>query len=116
MTSKIFKSIISVAIAVLMAGVVIITSVLYQYFGNVQESQLKDELSLAASATEQLGEAYLENLDFDRYRITWVQSDGTVLFDSHADASEMENHGNREEIEEALSYYNEENLIPKKFL
>ena len=102
MTSKIFKSILSVAIAVLMAGIVIITSVLYQYFGNVQESQLKDELSLAAGATERLGEEYLENLDFDRYRLTWVHSDGTVIFDSHAEESAMENHANREEIKEAL--------------
>ncbi len=102
MTSKIFKSILSVAVAVLLAGVVIITSVLYQYFGNVQETQLKDELSLAVSATERLGEEYLENLDFDRYRLTWVHSDGTVIFDSHAEASAMENHANREEIKEAL--------------
>ena len=61
MTRKIFKAILSVAIAVLLSSLVIITGVLYQYFGNVQESQLKDELSLAASATEQLGENYLES-------------------------------------------------------
>ena len=102
MTSKIFKSILSVAVAVLMASLIIIIGVLYPYFGGVQESQLKDELSLAAEATEQLGEGYLENLDSDRYRLTWVSSDGTVIFDSHADASTMENHADREEIKEAL--------------
>ena len=102
MTSKIFKSILSVAIAVLMASLIIITGVLYRYFGNVQEAQLKDELSLAADATEQLGEQYLEGLDYDRYRLTWVGADGIVLFDSHADAAAMENHANREEIKEAL--------------
>ena len=102
MTSKILKSILSVAIAVLLASLIIITGVLYRYFGSVQESQLKDELSLAASATEQLGERYLENLDSDRYRLTWVGSDGSVIFDSHADAASMENHAGREEIKEAL--------------
>ena len=102
MTSKIFKSILSVAIAVLMASLIIITGVLYRYFGNVQEAQLKDELSLAADATKQLGEQYLEGLDSDRYRLTWVGADGIVLFDSHADAAAMENHANREEIKEAL--------------
>ena len=66
MTSKIFKSILSVAIAVLLASFVIIIGVLYPYFGDVQETQLKDELSLAASATEQLGESYLEGLDYTR--------------------------------------------------
>ena len=76
--------------------------VLYPYFGGVQESQLKDELSLAAEATRQLGKNYLENLDPDRYRLTWVDSDGTVMFDSHADTAAMENHADREEIREAL--------------
>ena len=102
MTSKIFKSILSVAIAVLLASFVIIIGVLYPYFGDVQETQLKDELSLAASATEQLGESYLEGLDYTRYRLTWIDADGTVLFDSHADAAAMENHADREEIKAAL--------------
>ena len=102
MTSKIFKSILSVAIAVLLASFVIIIGVLYPYFGGVQETQLKDELRLAASATEQLGESYLEGLDYTRYRLTWVDADGTVLFDSHADAAAMESHADREEIKEAL--------------
>ena len=104
MTSKILKSILSVATAVLLASLVIITGVLYRYFGDVQESQLKDELSLAASAAEQLGEDYLAGLDYDRYRLTWVDADGNVVFDSHADKSAMENHADREEIKEALAY------------
>ena len=103
MTGKIFKSILSVAVVVLMASLMIILSVLYPYFGRVQESQLKDELSLASEAVQQLGEAYLENLDADRNRLTWVRSDGTVIFDSHADAAAMENHAEREEIKEALT-------------
>ena len=61
MTSKIFKSILSVAMVVLLASLTVITGVLYQYFGNLQGSQLKDELSLAANATEKLGQEYLED-------------------------------------------------------
>ncbi|MBQ2369570.1 MAG: PAS domain S-box protein [Peptococcaceae bacterium] len=102
MTSKIFKSILSVAIAVLLASLVVIKGMLYQYFGTMQESQLKDELSLAASATEQLGQSYLSQLNSDRYRLTWVDADGTVIFDTHADSATMDNHENREEIKEAL--------------
>ena len=102
MTSKIFKSILTVAIAVLLASLVVIIGALYPYFGGVQEAQLRDELSLAAEATEQLGESYLSNVDSNRYRLTWVGTDGTVIFDSHADAASMENHAAREEIKEAL--------------
>ncbi len=101
MTDKIFKSIVSVAVAVLMASLVIITGVLYQYFGNIQEEQLKDELALAASSAEQLGESYLKTLESERFRMTLVAADGTVIYDSHADASTMENHSDREEIKEA---------------
>ncbi len=102
MTSKILQSILSVAVAVLIASLVIITGVLYQYFGNMQEDQLKDELKLIAGATEQLGESYLNSLKSERYRLTWVAADGTVRFDSHADIAVMENHADREEIKEAL--------------
>ncbi len=101
MTSKIFKSILLVAVAVLMASLVIITGVLYRYFGSLQVSQLRDELRLAADAAEALGTEYLSGLDFSRYRLTWVGEDGAVLFDSHADVADMENHADREEIRQA---------------
>lgn len=103
MTNKILKSILSVATLVLLASFLIITGVLYRYFGNVQKAQLRDEVTLAAKATEQLGEEYLNTLDSSRYRLTWIDSDGTVIFDSHVEAESMENHGNREEIEEAIT-------------
>lgn len=103
MANKIFHSIMSVAIAVLLAGVVIITGALYSYFGTTQQTQLRDELRMAAGAAQHLGEEYLSGLDFARYRLTWVDPAGNVLFDSHADARTMENHGNREEIREALT-------------
>jgi len=103
MTNKIFKSVLTAAVAVLLASLIIIIGALYPYFCSVQESQLKDELHLAAEAVQQLGEAYLKNLTSDRYRLTWICSDGTVIFDSHADAAAMENHADREEIREALT-------------
>lgn len=102
MTSKILKAILSVATVVLLASLIIITGVLYRYFGNIQKSQLKDELDLAAKATEQLGEEYLNNLNSEQYRMTWIDADGEILFDSHVNVNLMENHGDREEIKEAL--------------
>ncbi len=51
---------------------------------------------------EQSGEAYLDNLKSDNFRLTWVASDGTVLFDSQADEAVMDNHLDREEITEAF--------------
>lgn len=102
MASKIFKSIISAAAVVLLAAFIIITGVLYQYFGNMQQDQLKDELHLAAKAVEKQGEDYLKELDSERYRLTWVMADGTVVFDNYAAPASMENHADRKEIKEAL--------------
>jgi len=103
MTSKIFKSIILVAVTVLLACFVIITGIMYQYFTTVQANQLKDELRFAANGVQQLGESYLEEIASDRYRLTWVAADGSVIYDSHADAASMGNHTEREEIREALA-------------
>lgn len=102
MTSKIFRSIFATSLVVLAATLVIITSFLYDYFTNIQINQIKDELSVASVGTEQSGEEYLENLKSDNFRLTWIADDGTVLFDSQADKSAMDNHLDREEITEAF--------------
>lgn len=104
MTSKILRSILSVATVVLIASMLVVTGFLYSYFDGVQQTQLKTELNLAAKATEQLGIDYLESLNTDQYRLTWVAPDGTVIFDSQADPATMENHADREEIIEARTY------------
>ena len=102
MTSKIFKSIIAAVVAVLIATIAINLGALYPNFNQLQQTQLKDELHLAASAVQEIGVRYLDDLDMDRYRLTWVAADGTVLFDNQADAAAMENHADRAEIREAL--------------
>ena len=94
----------AVGLAVLLASLVIIMGALYTYFGHVQEQQLRDELSIAAAAMESGdGEAYLSKLHSDNYRITWLRADGTVLYDTKADAAAMENHAQREEVRQALT-------------
>ena len=104
MTKKIFRSTVAVGLAVLLASLVIIMGALHTYFGHVQEQQLRDELSIAAAAMESGdGEAYLSKLHSDDYRITWLRADGTVLYDTKADAAAMENHAQREEVRQALT-------------
>ncbi len=102
MTSKIFRSILSATISVLVVSLVVTTMFLYKHFTDIQIKQLKDELYLVSTAVEKSGIDYLEKLSNDYVRITWVNSDGKVLFDSQADAVEMENHLDREEIKEAF--------------
>lgn len=102
MNKRIFRSILLVAGVVLLASFLIILDCLYGYFGNLQEGQMRDELSLAVSAVEEEGESYLSRLKPENYRLTWVGEDGGVLYDTQADAGQMENHRDRTEIQDAL--------------
>ena len=103
MTNKIFRSTVFVAVLVLLCSLGIVVGVLYSHFTGVQVQQLKDELSLAVTGTEQYGNAFLENVEADRFRLTWIDTDGTVLFDTQVDQTVMENHADREEIREAFA-------------
>ena len=103
MTKKIFKSILIVAGTVLLASIVIIMGCLYEYFSNIQKDKLADELDIAASAVEPYGTDYLKNIDSERYRITWIQADGKVIYDTQAGADSMENHADRQEVKQALA-------------
>ena len=104
MTSRIFKSIVTVAVAVLFCSLLLIMGVLYGYANDIQTAQLRDELSIAAAGTEKAGLEFLEALDGKHYRVTWIQPDGTVKFDTHAQSGQMENHLQREEIQQAMGY------------
>lgn len=103
MTKKIFQSILLVAGCVLLASLLIIMGFLYDYFGGVEENQLRDELSLAAAAVEDGGTDYLSRLTADRYRLTWIAADGSVLYDTRTDAESLENHASRAEVSQALT-------------
>ena len=103
MTKRIFRATLLVGVAVLVASLALVMGVLYSYFGRVQESQLRDELSLAAVGVEKNGTDYLRALQSHQYRITWVRADGTVVYDTQADAETMENHAQRQEIQQALA-------------
>ena len=103
MTKRIFRSTLAVGLAVLLASLAVVMGCLYDYYVRLQENQLRDELSLAAAAVEEQGADYLSKLESDRYRITWLRSDGTVLYDTKADADSMENHAQRQEVRQALT-------------
>lgn len=104
MNRKIFYSILLASLIVLLASFTVIIGVMYDYSTGLLKRQMRLELGLAKSALESSGVAYLEGLDIDESsRVTWIASDGTVLFESDADPAEMDNHLGREEISEALA-------------
>lgn len=103
MTKRIFKSICIVALSVFFASVALFLGVLYNYFSGVRRSQLRMQTNLAAQGVDNEGIGYFDGLDVTDYRITWIDADGTVLYDSRSDSVGMENHLEREEIRQALS-------------
>ena len=103
MTKKIFHSILLVAGAVLLASLLVILGCLYEYFGSIEKKQLGDELELAAVAVERGGEDYLSGVSSDRYRLTWIAADGSVIYDTKTDAESLENHASRAEVSQALT-------------
>lgn len=102
MTRKIFKSIFFVAAIAILASLIVTMVILYQYFVDVQDKHLSDELSLAAKAVETEGPDYINYFKKSDFRLTLISKDGTVVSDTKKDASKMKNHGNRKEVMEAL--------------
>ena len=102
MTAKLFRNSTAVAVSVMVLSIALFMGMLYQYFSDQLMGELETETWLVAQGVELNGMDYLTGLNTEN-RVTWVAQDGTVLYDSQADADSMENHADREEIREALT-------------
>ncbi|MBQ6892891.1 MAG: PAS domain-containing sensor histidine kinase [Clostridia bacterium] len=102
MTSKIFRAIFLVATLVLVASLVLIMGVLYGYFSDARLDQLADETRIAAQGVEKNGVGFFDGFVSNDARITLIDINGEVLYDSEGEISEMENHADREEFTEAI--------------
>ena len=103
MTNRAFRSMLTAVLTVLTVTMLLVMTVLYNYFSSVQQTQLRTEAYLTAQGAEKLGISFFDRLNAGDNRITWISSGGDVLFDNRSDLVGMENHLEREEIQEALS-------------
>ena len=104
MTKKIFKSIMFVCALVLAVGLAAVMGILYSNFDGQMRKELSKEAAYLAYGVEQQGLNYLKNIKDKSARITYIDQDGTVLFDNKADVSEMKNHSDRTEFQKAEKY------------
>ncbi len=103
MTKKIFKNVFLSCLAVLVSTIIIVFGVTYSFYGDELIKELHSELNTVSVGVEQNGVDYLNSLDLEHdKRITWVNKDGTVKYDTDASENKMENHLNRQEIKDAL--------------
>jgi two-component system phosphate regulon sensor histidine kinase PhoR len=103
-TKKIFKSIMLVCALVLTVGLAAVMGILYSNFDGQMRKELSKEAAYLAYGVEQQGVDYLKNIKDKSARITYIDQDGTVLFDNEADVSEMKNHSDRTEFQKAEKY------------
>ncbi len=103
MTSKIFKSVFLLALAVLLIATGIVFAFTYNSYHTLALDDVERECEQLRIGYNELGSEYLHSLDLDGVRITHVSSDGTVLYDSSLSADAAGNHLDREEIAEALA-------------
>ncbi len=102
MNKKIFRSVLTAVTVVLISCLVCVTGVLYVYFDNIQNDSMKEEMSLIQTAVEKEGKEFLLTLsnNDDDYRVTWIDADGVVIYDSQAE--NLENHSDRQEFIDAI--------------
>lgn len=102
MTKRIFFSSLLAAAAALLLSILLVAGVMYGHLERAQRAELSAAADQIGAGVALGGLDYLSALPASDTRVTWIAADGTVLFDSAADASTLENHADREEVREAL--------------
>ena len=98
MTGKIIRSSFSLALLVLLAGACLFSGILYSYYEKQSFASLSQEALQLRQTLEYIAPDQIRSSD----RVTLIASDGTVLYDSVAKATDMDNHLSREEVACAL--------------
>ena len=84
-------------------GIVITTFVCYGFFHREVKENLTHECNIVAQCYDKISSPQeLERFTQGNFRITLIKKDGTVLYESDADAENMNNHLDRPEIVQAI--------------
>ena len=104
MARKVFKSILSVAVLVLLVTTFFIVNEMYRSFTNSQLEVLHGQAKVIAYGINKDGLQFIDQLDDADYRITIIDEKGDVIYDNiDSDINAMDNHLDREEIIQAFS-------------
>ena len=82
-------------------GLAFVVGILYHYFQGQLMDELKKEAVYISGGVESAGTDYLQQLNDEDSRITYVDESGKVIYDNEANVESMDNHGHRKEIREA---------------
>ena len=103
MKKKINLRLIGIALLAIIVTLLGVTSIYYYLF----ENQVRKDLHVLADALVDSGvfeKDKLEKIVFEskEVRVTWIDVDGTVIYDNWNDVQDMENHLERPEIQDAF--------------
>ena len=103
MTKKIFKNTFITSVISIILSISLLLVALYNYFEDQVVVNLKSEGNILANGLKHADEKFFDDfIPSEGVRITWIGTDGEVLYDSSADVGNMENHSQREEVIKAV--------------
>ena len=104
MRKKLFRSLVLFSLLSTLLLSILLIGGMYMYFSNQLQAQLRDEAeTLTAVLKGQSDPAGFLKAGIFVNRVTLIGADGVVAFDSEANATQMENHAGRPEVEAAFS-------------
>lgn len=102
MTRKIYLSVMTVSAVAVVAAMLFLTLLIHEVYLDDTIREMRQQGEIIASGMNMSGGQFLRLTDLGDLRVTWIASDGRVIFDSESDPSKMENHADREEVVQAL--------------
>ena len=104
MKKRIFLTVFATALITVLVSLILLVGVTYRYINEDTKDQLMAQLDYLSQAVDDEGLTYLNQLENNSYRITWIAADGAVLFDNRSNISRMENHADRQEFIDAKAH------------
>lgn len=105
MRKRIQRSMMLILAVTLLLFYAIISVILYNRNLELLKREVKQEAEYICTAVNISGSGYLEKLSQvdEGTRVTQIDDSGNVLYDSSSEEEDMENHGARQEVKEALA-------------
>ena len=105
MRKRIQRSMVMVLAVTLLLSYIILTLLIYNRNLSTLESEVRQEARYIQAAINISGSQYMEEMDGvdGSTRVTQIDENGDVLYDTRRDGSTLENHSGRKEVREALA-------------
>ena len=113
MRKKIQRSMVMVLAVTLLLSYIILTLITYNRNLDTLEAEVRQEAKYIQAAINISGAEYLEEMDGVDWttRVTQIDENGDVLYDTRRDSSTLENHSGRKEFREAMAEVEGEDVM-----